>query len=456
MKQWAVAGILLVVSLLVYWPHAKAEFVLDDHYTIVRNPLIKNPALYGQIWASRLFDANLSSRYIKFGYYRPVLESSWIADYRLFGLKASGFQWGNLLIHGLNCFLIYILLSLLFVSNALAFGASLLFCVNPFGEWVVRYGTGRGDELSCLFALASLIFLLRVFKTGRKSGYIYVFVFWLLAALTREVACSYVLYAFLIYRFNSLPLRGEGKGRGIDRFCFWWIIIGISPLLVLWPLIPKLGNILSWHVLYFASVGLCLWLAQARPVKVGILAALFAAVSFYQGRFWTTEEALLRHTQSLEWWPHTVVSQQLLMKYDDDIPAIAKEASRASDQMIKAMWLRRLGTIYFSLGDASGAKRYFNEALAINPFDVDTLDAYAVVCLDKKEDLQGLNLLDRALGINPVYSDTLKKLGIYYYRHRNFNQARFFLSRCLFLDPDQPQVQELLRLARYQPLQGLR
>jgi hypothetical protein len=100
MKLWIVAGLLVVVCLSVYWPHTKAEFVLDDYYTVVRNPLIKNISLYKNIWTSRLFDAHQSSGYIKFGYYRPILQSSWMLDYRLFGLKASGFQWLNLLDSG--------------------------------------------------------------------------------------------------------------------------------------------------------------------------------------------------------------------------------------------------------------------------------------------------------------------------------------------------------------------
>src|ERR1700733_12567736 len=109
MKLWLITILAAVVCLAVYWPAKDAGFVLDDYYTVVRNPLIKNPSLYQNIWVSRLFDAHLSSGYIKFGYYRPVLQSSWILDYRLFGLKAVGFKWVNLLVHALNCFCIYVL-----------------------------------------------------------------------------------------------------------------------------------------------------------------------------------------------------------------------------------------------------------------------------------------------------------------------------------------------------------
>ena len=447
MKLWMVAGLLAIICLGVYWPQKKAEFVLDDYYTVVRNPLIKNPSLYKNIWTSRLFDAHQSSGYIKFGYYRPVLQSSWILDYRLFALKAGGFQWLNLLIHALNCFLIYILLWQLFGQGSLALKASLLFCVLPTQEWVVRYVTGRGDELSVLFALVSLVSLLWILKTGFKQGYILVFVFWVLSALTREVSISYILYAFLIYfyYFHANPIQGKGS---INRFCFCWILIGMLPLLVIWPIIPKLGNILALHILYFASVGFCLWMAQLRLRWITLLFVFFVAVSFYQGRFWTTEEALLRHTRSLECWPRTVTAQQLLMKYDDDIPAINGMVYQSKNPLIKAMWLRRLGIVYFEHGDLSGAQQYFVQAVSLNPFDVDALDALAVVFHDKGQEPESLKCLNRALEINPSYPDTLRTLGIYFFLHKNFPQARIFLSRCLSYDPDNHQAGELLRLAK--------
>jgi tetratricopeptide (TPR) repeat protein len=259
-----------------------------------------------------------------------------------------------------------------------------------------------------------------------------------LSALTREVAISYILYAFLL-----VSLR-----KNINRFCFYWILIGILPLLAIWPIIPKQGNILAFHILYFASAGFCLWMAQLRLRWAIILFAFFAAVSFYQGGFWTAEQTLLRHTRSLEYWPRTAVAQQLLMKFDDDIPGIKDMAERSHDPRIKAMWLCRLGAVYFEHRDLSNAREYFDQALSADPSDVDALDALAVVSHYKGQDEESMGLLKRALEINPSYPETLKTLGILYYIHKDFPQARIFLSRCLFFDPDNPQARDLLRLAK--------
>ena len=440
MKVWFVACSLAVICLSIYHPQKRAEFVLDDYYTIVRNPLIKNISLAPKIWTSRLFDADPSSGYIKFGYYRPVLQSSFILDYHLFGLNAAGYQWINLLIHLFNCLLVYFLFVEIFGQAPLAFKTAVLFSALPSNEWVVRYVTGRGDELSALFALGALMFLFKAFKSKDKGIYFPVFICWALAALTREVALSYLLYAFLL---RDVYL----ENKDISRFSFYWVLIGILPFAVVWPIIPRLGNILSLHLLYFASIGLCLWVAQWRARWVVLLFAIFAAVSIYQGQFWSTERTLLRHTRTLESQPRTALAQQLLMRYDDDIPAINSMLESAHDPLIQAMWLHRLGTVYFAHGDLASAQRYFKQAVMIDPLDIDSLNALAVVYHDRGQEADSLQCLNRALEINPSYPDTLRTLGIHYYIGKDFIRARDFLSRCLYFDPDNPQARTLLRLA---------
>jgi len=234
---------------------------------------------------------------------------------------------------------------------------------------------------------------------------------------------------------------------GINRFSLFWILIGLLPFLLIWTIIPKQGNILVFHVFYFASIGLCLWMGTFRLRWVVILIFLFSGISFYQGQFWTTEADLLRHTHRLECWPRTVVAQQLLMKYEEDIPAIKEMEVSTHDPLIKAMWLRRLGLIYFTHNDLAQAQEYFLQSLGFNPMNVDILNALAVVCHERGQEDESLVFLKRSFEINPTYPDTLRTLGIYYYIHKDLSQARGYLTRCLFYDPNNTQARELLRLA---------
>jgi len=133
------------------------------------------------------------------------------------------------------------------------------------------------------------------------------------------------------------------------------------------------------------------------------------------------------------------------MKYDENIPATQDMVRHSNSPLTKAIWLRRLGQIYFNHGDLIHAQIYFEQARGLSPHDVDVLNADAVVCLQQGQEMQGLNLLKQALAINPDYPDTLRTLGLYYYLHKNFSQARFFLSRCLVFDPNNAQAAALLR-----------
>ena len=61
------------------------------------------------------------------------------------------------------------MVALVWVQSSLALKACVLFCVLPTQEWVVRYVTGRGDELSALFALLSLVSLLWILRDTAYS-----------------------------------------------------------------------------------------------------------------------------------------------------------------------------------------------------------------------------------------------------------------------------------------------
>ncbi len=361
LNKWGVAAVLLLAAVVVYQPRPDAQFVLDDHYTIVKNPLIKDRARYAGIWTHRLFDAHPSAGYIKLPYYRPVLQSSFILDYSLFGLDARGYQWINLFIHCVNAFLIFLLVFKLFGKEGLALGSAALFLFLPAQEWVVRYITGRGDSLQVLIGL---LFLLAVLH----KRYWQAAIFLIASLLTRESAVLLPFYVFLMLRARDERAFGWG-----------WILIGLVSMAVNWHMVEKQGNVLILHFFYFTWIGLCVLLARLNVRVVWALVTVFAVLSFGQGRYWTSEENLLRHTRQREWWDWTVSRQQLVMKYDADEPAVRHLISTADNDIVKSMWVRRLGVIYFDRGDHAHAREFFQEALKLHPKNTDASSALEVV-----------------------------------------------------------------------------
>ncbi len=430
--------ILCAAVILIYWPQHKASFVIDDYYTVVQNPLIKQPALYPKIWTSRLFDAHQSAEYIKLLYYRPVLMSSYALDYKLGGLNPIVFKWGNILIHAVNAALLYALILLLFTRIDLAFYAALLWALLPSHEWVVRYITGRGDSLQVLFGLACCILFVKAYRLKKPSLYVLTGIFMVLSALTREFGFLMPLYLGIIY------LLLVGRVKSVAQLGWWWIMVGLSSLAVSFPLIYKCGNIQALHLMYFTSIGLCLWVAQTRRSILIALVIVCAVMTYNQGRFWKDELTLLRHTRQYEWWPLTATHQQLLMKYDTHEAAIKSYLISLNDKVQQSMWHGRLGDIAFMQGDLLKAKDAYQAAIELNPNNVDALNNLAVVYLNQGDEERGLQLLTQSLGQKGDFAVTLRLLGLYYYRHQDFSQARAFLQRALFYNPDEPQAKELL------------
>ena len=229
-------AVILFVSFLLYWPDPRMGFVLDDHYVIAHNPVIKNPRLYPKIFTGGLFEAAHRAPESKFNYYRPFLVGSFALDYRLWGLNALDYRIVNILLHALNSVLVFIFLWLLFIGlsktkdvaevqyndlfspekrpnidslnvfngekvnkkRELAALASFIFCILPVQEWVVRYIVGRGDLLQTFFSLVSFIALIWQLKENKKIWLALSLAASLGAILSREVAVLNVIYVFMI------------------------------------------------------------------------------------------------------------------------------------------------------------------------------------------------------------------------------------------------------------------
>ncbi|MBI3602095.1 MAG: hypothetical protein HY209_04310 [Candidatus Omnitrophica bacterium] len=418
---------------LAFAPGSQTQFVLDDYYTVVHNPLIKQPAFYPKIFSSHLFDAYPSSGYIQFPYYRPVLESSYILDYHLFKLQPTGYQWVNWLIHLINGWLVFILIFWLFENSWLALLTALLFVVLPSHEWVVRYITGRGDSLQTFFGLLSLIALVWSLKTKKILGYGGAFVAFLLSLLTRE-------FGYLLPFYGILVGYTYAQGRHVLRFSCWWMLIGALSLLITYHLLAKLGPILSWHLWYFTFVGLCLgvsFLLLRLPSGRGIgifLVLTLALMSLSQKSYWIEEEVLLRHTHALEQTPYTACHQQLLMKYDSDPAAVQELIKLEHHPIVKSLWFGRLGKMAFDRQQLGPALAYFDRSLKYNPLNVDALNAKAIVLLESGKPKEGLALLYEALKRDSSYGPTLRNLGVYYQSHNDFLKARIFFTQARYYE----------------------
>jgi tetratricopeptide (TPR) repeat protein len=100
------------------------------------------------------------------GHHMPLTWLSWAVDHAIWGLDPFGFHLGNLLLHGVNAVLVFLLAERLLAATtrmqprsvraSAALGA-LFFAVHPLRVESVAWITERRDVLSCAFLLGSVL-----------------------------------------------------------------------------------------------------------------------------------------------------------------------------------------------------------------------------------------------------------------------------------------------------------
>jgi len=148
------AALILLAAAAVGIPTLSHGLVFDDHVLVGGNAAV----IYGgeplasaftyRYWGA-MDEASPNELY------RPITIVSLALDARILGQDAAGMHAVNVLLHGLNATLVYLLIRLLFGRALLALLAGLLFAVHPIATEPVAAVAGRADLLAAFFMLAA-------------------------------------------------------------------------------------------------------------------------------------------------------------------------------------------------------------------------------------------------------------------------------------------------------------
>lgn len=190
-------GVVLVsITIIAYLPALNAGWIWDDDSYVTENTLLRDLDGLGRIWVPKVTPQ----------YYPIVFTTFWI-EYQLWELNPRGYHLVNILLHGLNAVLLWIVMQRLRVPGAWLIAA--VFAVHPVMVESVAWVTERKNVLSLFFYLASALCYLRFdalqFGTptdargsqserscGRESWGWYgaAIVLFLFALLSKSVTCS--------------------------------------------------------------------------------------------------------------------------------------------------------------------------------------------------------------------------------------------------------------------------
>ena len=217
--------LVLVIALLtisVFLPALQNDFVnWDDPEYVYENPYIKSIDLTFFKWALSSFHA---------ANWHPLTWLSHALDYAVWGLDPMGHHLTSIVLHGLNTFLVIILvIRIIFISrpdkegSALAAGivTGLLFGLHPLHVESVAWISERKDVLCAFFILLSILAYLRYAspryyhsweRAGEKTGrtnYIFSLVFFVMALMSKPMAVTLPVILIILdfYPLERLSIR---------------------------------------------------------------------------------------------------------------------------------------------------------------------------------------------------------------------------------------------------------
>jgi tetratricopeptide (TPR) repeat protein len=211
---------------------------------------------------------------------------SYALDYSVWGIKPFGYHFGNILLHALNAFLIYLLLLRLFAAPKPALLAAFFFLVHPMQVESVAWISGRKEVLCGFFLLLSalcfhehltrdLVPREQVRKTTALIPYLLSLIFFILACLSKASAIVLPLLLVAIWLFAARPAE-RPRSESLQAFARW-----VAPFFVLAALVFALNLYVAWsHDVvkpYHGGGPMTTFLTMAYVLKNYILGLAFPA-----------------------------------------------------------------------------------------------------------------------------------------------------------------------------------
>lgn len=201
LPAWAVAAALVAVTLALYWPARHFDFIVydDPDYASLNTRVQAGLTLWNVGWAFTTAQASN---------WHPLTWLSLMLDVNLFGVKAAGFHFTNLVIHAVNAAMLFWLLRCLTNSVGRSAFVACFFAWHPVHVESVAWISERKDVLSACFGFLTLL--------------------------------CYAGYAQKSERRSQKPEAREGFWRSPKywlAFIFFALGLMSKPMLVTWPFV---------------------------------------------------------------------------------------------------------------------------------------------------------------------------------------------------------------------------
>ncbi len=279
----AQAAVIVGAVLLVYLPAWRAGFVWDDEQLITANPLLRTFSGLIEIWSGgRTAD------------YFPMTNTVFWIERHLFGENATGYHAINILLHGADAILVWLVLHRLQIPGA--WFAGLIFGIHPVHVESVAWTSELKNVLAMFFTLLS-IFSFVGSNEHRQSRAAYIAsLFFFALALLSKTQTVFVPIALLMCAWwrdrHSTSFRREAIRTG--PFFVMAVVFG---LITIWFQNRGIGEeeiVIGSFPRRLVNAGMAIWWYAGKVCLPTRLMAIYPRWRFDSPQLW-------------EWFPLVVL-----------------------------------------------------------------------------------------------------------------------------------------------------
>jgi len=241
---------ILLITFVAFSPSLENGFTnWDDEVYVTENQDIKS---LNQENLKKIF----TSQYVAM--YLPVTMLSYSLDYYFFDLNPRAYHTTSLIIHLLNCILVFYLFLLLSENTLSSFIIAILFGIHPLHVESVAWISERKDVLCCLFFLAGLINYIYYKKREKKLFYIISLIAFILSLMSKTMSITLPLILVIIERF----FHNKTRNPAVEKIPFFLIsaVFGIIAFLTQTEAMEKHSSLTFLDNLCIASYGILFYL----------------------------------------------------------------------------------------------------------------------------------------------------------------------------------------------------
>lgn len=445
--------LLMLLVLTAYAPALKAGFnPLDDQFSIIHNERIRDIKNFSRIFYSGFFNDT--------HYYRPMVEASFFVEYQLFKLNAFYYHFNNVLLHGLNAFLVFILINLIVRNYFTACLTAVLFAIHPMQSESVVKIADRSIMLACFFSLISFIAFIYLRKRKFKLPLYFLSLSSFLCALLSKESAAMLPVVFLGYALFIDHKRGESpllsrlsvlpyiilliylisfrRSLGVADLFHWgnWHDLALAFLSFLRGLIDVLRLYLFPVGLYFDRSQLMFGSFLNFQVLATLIFWLCVSILCWKFRRQLTAETLF----FLFWFCVELipVSQIFtIIQVSPNCLSLAEHFFYVGSIAVYAVLASVIYFIYRKLKENS-----INQLKIVQLVIGCFLIFLFIITLEQATYAGNIKAMyRRSVSLNPYNARTTFNLGLQLASEKKYEEAEDYFRRAAFLDPGRPRIQ---------------